>query len=475
MLCRQASKLHGRLLVPALNKIKTCATVFALSVLCGCGASEDSEGHPRTENPFAGSIWYTDPVWQSHALSEPGGAQVAHESTSVWIESEQQLTRGLGDSGLNVKEHLDAALMQGADLVTIVLANAANSDCASIHPHSGRFTSTSPSVDAYKERIINPIAEIFSSPTYKSLKIVVVLEPHTLPHLVTHPTDCDNSAPGSEFDYFEQIQYALDHFWPLENVYVYLDIGNSGLLGDERYFEDALTLYKELLQNSTHGFESIHGLASNLEGYAPLNEPFLDLSTTANDGRSVSESGFYLHARHLGELEYARAFRDGLIALGAPTTLGIIIDTSRNGWGGPDRPAAQAVDANIDGLVDASRIDRRSHRRGRCNQNSGFGERPRSDPSENVHAYFWGYPGGWSQGVSVPDFFYSVEIMDEYGISQRRYPAYCDPTSLDVEGMEAYPDMGEFSTNALPGAPWRGMWFSEGFATFLRNAYPPIE
>jgi cellulose 1,4-beta-cellobiosidase len=50
------------------------------------------------------------------------------------------------------------------------------------------------------------------------------------------------------------------------------------------------------------------------------------------------------------ELDYATALRDAFVARGFPSGIGMLIDTSRNGWGGPNRPTA-APAAGIDAYV----------------------------------------------------------------------------------------------------------------------------
>ncbi len=79
----------------------------------------------------------------------------------------------------------------------------------------------------------------------------------------------------------------------------------------------------------------------------------------------------------------------------------MLIDTSRNGWGGSARPTAVSVSYDVNTYVDQSRLDRRINRYNWCNQvNAGIGERPVAAPRAGVDAYIWARPPGESDGAS---------------------------------------------------------------------------
>jgi cellulose 1,4-beta-cellobiosidase len=67
----------------------------------------------------------------------------------------------------------------------------------------------------------------------------------------------------------------------------------------------------------------------------------------------------------------------------------MLIDTSRDGWGRADRPAAVSTFTDLNTYVDDSRVDRRPQRGDGCNQ-KGAG----------IDAYVWVKPPGESDGVS---------------------------------------------------------------------------
>ena len=59
---------------------------------------------------------------------------------------------------------------------------------------------------------------------------------------------------------------------------------------------------------------------------------------------------------YVDELSFAQAFRTKLVSVGFDSNIGMLIDTSRNGWGGaarPDRPRAPSTDVNT--FVNGSR------------------------------------------------------------------------------------------------------------------------
>src|SRR5690606_1559041 len=162
---------------------------------------------------------------------------------------------------------------------------------------------------------------------------------------------------------------------------------------------------------------------------------------------------------YVDELSYAQDMRRELISLGFPSDIGMLIDTSRNGWGGPDRPTGPSSATDVDKFVDESRIARRLHAGNWCNQaGAGLGERPQANPEPGIDAYVWVKPPGESDGASE-------EIDNDEG---KKFDRMCDPT---YEGNERN---GYNNSGALPDAPLSGHWFSAQFQELMQNAYPPL-
>ena len=72
--------------------------------------------------------------------------------------------------------------------------------------------------------------------------------------------------------------------------------------------------------------------------------------------------------------------RNAFIAAGFSSTIGMLLDTSRNGWGGPKRPAGASTSTDLNTFVNATRIDLRIARGNWCNQPGGIGARPVANP-----------------------------------------------------------------------------------------------
>ena len=144
-----------------------------------------------------------------------------------------------------------------------------------------------------------------------------------------------------------------------------------------------------------------------------------------------------------------------------PGTIGMLIDTSRSGWGGADRPESVSSSSELNTYVDESRVDRRPHRGGWCNQQgAGVGARPQAAPVAGIDAYVWVKPPGESDGVS------SAGIVDPDD-PNKQFDVMCDPNAQSRYNP-AYP------TNAMPDAPHAGRWFAEQFRMLVENAEPPL-
>jgi cellulose 1,4-beta-cellobiosidase len=137
----------------------------------------------------------------------------------------------------------------------------------------------------------------------------------------------------------------------------------------------------------------------------------------------------------------------------------MLIDTSRNGWGGSNRPAAASTVSDVNTMINQSRIDRRIHVGNWCNQSgAGLGERPKVVNSGGIDAYVWIKPPGESDGASK-------QIKNDQG---KGFDGMCDP-NYGGNARNANNQSG-----ALPDAPLSGDWFSAQFQELMANAYPPL-
>jgi cellulose 1,4-beta-cellobiosidase len=137
----------------------------------------------------------------------------------------------------------------------------------------------------------------------------------------------------------------------------------------------------------------------------------------------------------------------------------MLIDTSRNGWGGSARPTGPGATTDVDTYVNGGRIDRRIHVGNWCNQaGAGLGERPKASPAAGIDAYVWIKPPGESDGSSSA-------IPNDEG---KGFDRMCDPT------YTGNPRNNNNMSGALPNAPLSGHWFSAQFQQLMQNAYPAL-
>jgi cellulose 1,4-beta-cellobiosidase len=424
----------------------------------------------RVTNPYRGAQAYVNPDWsyqvRAQAAATPGSlgqqmAQVAGYPTAVWLDDIDAITAGRGLAG-----HLDQALAQQRSIrpmvVQVVLSNVPGRDCAR-RAAPGELTFDEFDQARYRTEFIDPIAQILARPAYAGLRIVVIAEPGALPNLLFDRShgfpECEVARTANV--YTNAVRYALQRLGTMPNVYSYLEVPNSALGGYESNFGTFVELYTRLVMSGP-GVNSVAGFVTNVAQYAPVAEPFLPNPDQTVGGIPIWQSRFIDFSRHYQELRYARAVRDAFVARGFPSSVGMLIDTGRNGWGGPDRPTQVSTSLDVTTYVNESRIDRRPTRASWCNQvGAGLGERPTADPAAGVHAYAWLTPPGESDGVASrtaapdPDRPYLIH----------RNP--CDP-------LWAPPQGSHIPSNALPDAPHYRRWFPAFFAQLVQNAHPPV-
>lgn len=431
-------------------------------------------------NPYDGAIGYVNAEWTAsvNAASDAAsnaaiGAKmkaIAETSTAVWLSNIAAIEGAGGKMGL--RDHLDAALAQSAAkhrtvAVTLVVYDLPNRDCASA-ASAGELLVADDGLNRYMTEYIDPIATILADTKYSQLRIAAVVEPDSLPNLVTNVGAdpalplCDEAASSKAYE--KGIKYAINQLHPIPNVYLYADIGQAGWLGWSLGDADskALNTYYDILSDTDSGVFSIDGLVSNVSNYVPLDEPFLqnpnlyvgvDGAWNGTTGGPVKSAPFYGWNGFLDSRTYSIAFRDGLVEKGFPPSLSVLIDTGRSGWGSPDRPTALTEPEDLSTIdpptyVEENKVDGRGARSNWCNQaGAGIGERPHAWPSAQIAAYVWVKPPGESDGTA-----------DTTAVSD---PTLADPMCGSEHG-------------AIASAPAAGEWFQSQFEELVANAYPPI-
>ncbi len=393
---------------------------------------------------------------------------VATYPTAIWLDSINAVygTHG-SDGGRSLKSLLNDALTEAnvshyPEVVELVIYDMPGRDCAAL-ASNGTIPLTSSGLSTYENDFINPIYNIISQHKYDKLRIVTIVEPDSLPNLVTNLSSSKQCALASSTGIYESaIEYDLNKFSQLPYVYNYLDIGHSAWLGWPTNLNPAVELYTKVIKATQKGFSSVNGFISDTANYVPVKEPYMT-ATEQIGGQPVDSATFYQYDPDIDESDYTTNLYSAFIQMGWPTSIGFLIDTSRDGWGGPNRPKGPSLSASVNTFVDQSKIDRRPYRGLWCNQaGAGMGYSPQASPKgyslAHIQAFVWVKPPGQSDGAGHA-------IANSQG---KKFDPNCSSTYQENE----YGYVG--SSNALPGAPLAGEWFGAQFQQLVSNAYPPI-
>jgi cellulose 1,4-beta-cellobiosidase len=405
----------------------------------------------HVENPYAGAKGYVNPEWQAKAKAETGGDRVANTPTAVWLDRIAAINGSTMTMGL--KAHLDAALAQSAGYVQFVIYDLPGRDCSAL-ASNGELSATD--LPRYKSEYIDPIAAIEGDAKYQSIHVVNIIEPDSLPNLVTNTSVAQCATMKSNGGYVQGVAYALQKLGAIPNVYNYLDAGHHGWLGWDSNMGPTVDIFAQTATMA--GIKTVTGFITNTANYSALKEAYFDINTMVN-GTSVKQAKWVDFNNYVDESTFSQGLRQKLVAAGFDSKIGMLIDTSRNGWGGSARPAAASTATDVDTFVNQSRLDRRIHAGNWCNQSgAGLGERPRASPADGIHAYVWIKPPGESDGSST-----MIQNNDGKGFDRM-----CDPTYTGNERN------GNSMTGSLANAPLSGAWFSAQFQELMKNAYPAL-
>jgi len=420
-------------------------------------SSDPPPAGSRVDNPYAGVQGYRNPEWQAKANGEPGGSRVSNNPTAVWLDRIAAIegTSGSSSNGsMGVEDHLDEAVRQGAGYIQFVIYNLPGRDCSALASNGELGVNELP---RYKAEYIDPIVAIMNQSKYRNLRIINIVEIDSLPNLVTNTGIATCATMKSNGGYVQGIGYALNKLGALPNTYNYVDAAHHGWIGWDSNFGPSAQIMKEAAVASGN-IRNVHGFITNTANYSALTEPYFTVNQTVN-GQQVRQSRWVDWNQYVDELSFAQAFRQQLVSIGFDSGIGMLIDTSRNGWGGSNRPTGPSTSTDINTFVNQSKIDRRVHAGNWCNQSgAGLGERPRANPATGIDAYVWVKPPGESDGSST-------EIPNNEG---KGFDRMCDPT---YGGNERN---GNNPTGALANAPISGAWFSAQFRELMANAYPPL-
>ena len=425
----------------------------------------------HVQNPFVGAQGYINTDWASEVTAgaaSVGGtlgaqeAKVAQYSTAVWLDSMAAVS-GTNGYKTSLAGHLDRAVQQAASssqpiVITFVIYDLPDRDCAAL-ASNGELTVANNGLATYKSQYIDPIAATMSQAKYSNLSIVAIIEPDSLPNLVTNLSIAKCAEANSSGAYVQGVQYALNKLHAIPNVYNYVDIAHDGWLGWNSNFQPAVTLISNTIKGTTAGVNSVDGFISNTANYTPTTEPLMTANQTVG-GNPVRSANFYQWNTYIDELTYDTDMRTAFINAGLPNTIGMLIDTSRNGWGGSGRPTSASTSTDLNTFVNATKIDKRIARGNWCNQPGGIGARPQANPAPSIAAYVWIKPPGESDGSS------SLVPTGPQNPGGKGFDRMCDPTFGGDSANNNNP------TGAMANAPVSGAWFQAGFDTLVQNAFP---
>jgi cellulose 1,4-beta-cellobiosidase len=449
---------------------------MAAAWLVACMAlASAAHAQARVANPFAGATWYVNPDYAAQvdtAIAQEPDAALAQRMqtvktypTAVWMDRIAAIAGGNGRRSLAA--HLDTALaqQQGSTpiVVKLVIYDLPGRDCAALASNGELSIAANPpsqplsGLDTYKAQYIDPIVQVLSNPAYANIRIVAIIEPDSLPNLVVNTGIAACAQALQSGAYVQGIQYAITRLHELPNVYQYLDIGHSGWLGWASNMNPAVQLYSQVVAGTPAGFDTIDGFVTNVANTLPTREPHMDSGMTVG-GQQLISASFYEFNPHIDEASYAQALYQNFVTAGFPPRIGLVIDTSRNGWGGAARPSGPSTSTVLNTFVNATKIDRRAHRGLWCNPvGAGIGAPPQASPAgffAQLQAFVWIKPPGESDGT--------------YLASQSPRPdPNCDPANSN-------PLAGNTPTGAYPNSPPAGSFFLTQFRDLVNNAFPAI-
>jgi len=421
---------------------------FSLSCFV-LGASLFSEGDCTSSgNPYQKTTsYYVNPSYQqelSTSISTSSGAtkdylvSMQNVSSAYWIDVKRKVQGTATDSMEGIL--MDAASKSSRQLVTFIVYDLPNRDCHA-KASNGEICCTynadktcnydasgdcSAGIKEYQTTYIDPMYAVLDKYDEK-VEIVLVIEPDSLPNLVTNAGDnhCGNTATTNA--YKTGVAYTVNKFASLK-VTMYIDAAHGGWLGWEDNTKGFVSLIASMQFNDRN---NIRGFSTNVANYQPIGAmcPWQSADGFRND--------YCLNNQHQtdaccsdpcglekqwnpanNELNFVNALYHNFVLSLPGYTPHFIIDSGRNGV-----------------------ADMRTDCSNWCNvRDAGIGLKPtyKTANTDIVDAYYWLKTPGESDGCTstLPD-----------GSACKRYDSMCG--SVDSLGSKS----GE------PRAPEAGQWF----------------
>jgi cellulose 1,4-beta-cellobiosidase len=340
---------------------------------------------------------------------------VKKQPTAIWLDNIANIAR----IAPNMQRAAELATASQPVVIQFVVYNLPGRDCNAF-ASNGELPSGS--INVYKTRYIDVIKGELAKYANPNVRVVLVLEPDSLPNMATNLGNprCQTAEP----EYYEGIAYAMAEL-TMPNTYMYLDTAHGGWLGWDDNLAKITTIYRRVMDIALNKNPNVklNGFATNVSNLSPF-----DAKTTAPAKEATLENvngelRFQFNAC-IDEDIFTRKLAERFAVVGLPTRF--IVDTSRNGQAGI-----------------------RTRWGSWCNvKGSGIGSLPQVDPTPLLDAFVWIKPPGESDGIAGPQ---GVPRLDPF----------CDPTTY--QGIDA-----------LAGAPQAGQWFHSQFVMLVDNANPKL-
>lgn len=240
-----------------------------------------------TENPYQDKVLYVNPSFQKEldsSISTSSGVvqtnlkKMRNISSAYWIDKKNKI---YGKNDTHTVEGIleDASHLSPIPLVTFIVYDLPNRDCHAL-ASNGEICCTykedntcdyvathlcQEGIEEYKTTYIDPLVDVISK--YQSkVPVVLVIEPDSLPNLITNSGDARCGNIATQTAYKEGISYAIQQFeQKLPQVTLYLDASHGGWIG----WINNLQLYLDLIFELK--FETkIRGFSTNVANYQTL-------------------------------------------------------------------------------------------------------------------------------------------------------------------------------------------------------------
>ena len=188
------------------------------------------------------------------------------------------------------------------EIFPIVIYDLPDRDCDAL-ASNGELSIANNGLSYYENAYINPIAQILTDYEHTNLRVVAVIEPDSLPNLVTNSSVANCASANSSGVYTSGIEYALNKLHAIPNVYNYMDIAHSAWLGWPANMTPAVSLYKQVASATTAGVNSVDGFISDTANTIPVHEPYMT-ATETEDGNPVDSVQYYSYDPYIDEFTY---------------------------------------------------------------------------------------------------------------------------------------------------------------------------